>query len=148
MKAFLKSVPTLVWVALGLVGVAIAWYYVIPKIQGYFVNAGASADQYATGQTPTLTSQQAQGMADSIFNDGNVFWANNTTDLDSQFQLMNNDADFDLVKGKFGVRTWGGVVGLGGSSGDMIAFIHAFFSASDIAAANAILTAKSIKNQI
>lgn len=148
MKDFLKSVPWYVWLGLSIVVGWLVWVYLIPFIEGLATSASYTSQQLATGETPTLTSTQAQGIADSIYNSGNVFWSNDNSGIEADFQQMKNDADFNLVGSKFGTRTWGALGLIGAGSGNMQAFIRAFFDADEITKLNGILTNNGVKSQI
>jgi hypothetical protein len=121
----------------------IVWFYLIPWIKGLYADLSGEADQLATGQTPTLSNTSAQAIADAIFSDCGELY-NDNTDLETQFALIKNDADFALVKKLFGVQSWA----LGLKSGDMLQFLTAFVSGSEITKINQILTNNQVKSQI
>lgn len=143
----LKGLP--IWAKL-LIAAAIVWLvwvYIIPYIMGLFTSASAKGDLVklgAQGEKPTLTDATAQSVADEIYNSGNVLWTNDNSQLEDAFSKIKNDADFDLVKEKFGTQTWGYLGVILPGKGDLNQFVVAFFDASEIQKLNAILKSNGV----
>ena len=121
----------------------IVWFYLIPWIKGLLAQANGEAQQLQTGETATLSTQEAQAIADAIYSDcGEIY--NDNTDLETQFAKIQNDADFFMVQKAFGVKTWA----LGFKSGDLAQYIAAFISSDERTKINQILTSNQVKSQI
>lgn len=113
--------------------------------------SGTGGSGGGDNNTPTLTDAQAQAIADKINNAFSIVWANDFAAIKEAFNALVNDADFFLIKNKYGIKEHGSSIlqPLGGNvKGGLSENLRAFLSQDQINELNGILSAKNLTPRI